>query len=80
MVLRLMAVAATMSVFAASASVPREPYYVHQHSVAHKREAAWARTLCGSYTTNPPTSDQITSWGAAVTPVGVLQGEMALPF
>ena len=48
-------------------------YVVHKDCAEHAREAAWARTVCGSYTTNPPTSDQITQWGSTVTPVGVLQ-------
>lgn len=46
-------------------------YFVHQHSAAHKAEAAWQRTKCGS----PAVADQadlITQWGATVTPDNVL--------
>ena len=46
------------------------PYYVHAHSAAHRREAAWQRTTCGSPSSSPP-ADIITSWGATVTPANV---------
>ena len=57
---------ASASVSAASAPL----YVVHALSAAHRRPAAWARTLCGS-PSKTPQSDIITQWGAAITPDSV---------
>jgi hypothetical protein len=54
-----------------SASATASAYLVHKHSKEHSREAQWTRTRCGSVAT--PGSDQITQWGALVTPDNVLQ-------
>ena len=54
----------------ASASTPAPAYAVHALSAAHRRPAAWARTLCGS-PSKTPQSDLITQWGAAITPDSV---------
>ena len=58
---------ATLTPLAAAAP---GPYFVHAHSAAHKRPAAWSRTLCGSPASKPP-SDIITQWGSTVTPSNV---------
>ena len=50
----------------AAASVSAE-YFVHTRSLEHKRVAAWARTICGSPSSKPP-SDIITQWGETVSP------------
>jgi beta-galactosidase/beta-glucuronidase len=63
----LVALALAVAAPAASAAAP---YYVHQHSAEHRREAAWQRTTCGSPSSNPP-ADIITQWGATVNPANV---------
>ena len=63
---RIIATAAAIVAYASA-------YTVHKDCAEHARDAAWARTKCGSYTTNPPSTDIITKWGATVTPVDLLQ-------
>ena len=60
-------------IFATAMAVCIVAYTVHKDSAASAREAAWARTPCGSYATVPPSTDIITQWGALVTPVDLLQ-------
>jgi len=53
---------------AAAAAAEQEEYVVHALSAAHRRPAAWRRTLCGSVRDPRNMTDIVTAFGAGVTP------------